>query len=306
MGSRVESELEEAASRWNAGGGSPSTALAGARLTAHWAAQIVAAAGWTLAPPSPDDSHGSLEWSDAEGALLGVELSRAGRRARAGLRLADLTLLVTGGERSAGAARSELALSGQTLGAGLSWLATALTQELGVAIPQLERPRHELPASPVGRGAPFDRSDSAALGELADWYASADRVLRAIRARTTGAEPVRCWPHHFDLATLIHLDPPDPPKERARSIGMGLSPGDAGIPEPYWYVTPWPYTGLTTAPILPAGHWQTQGWTGAALTACELAAPPTAAPGARVAAFLAAALEACRALLDGGSVVTDR
>ena len=275
MGNRVEPGLAEAASLWNAGASSPSPGLAGARLTTHSAMQIVSAAGWTLAPPSPDDSQGSLEWSAAEDALVGLEILRHGRRARAGLRLADLTLIVldqvgpVAPKESGAQVRAELALSGKTLDEGLAWLAAALTESLAGTVSRLERPRHELPPSPIGQGAPFDRPPPASLAELASWYSSADRVLRAIAATTLGASPVRCWPHHFDLATLIRLDAPDAPKEIARSIGVGLSPGDAGIPEPYWYVIPSPRPATkpdsgqpgaeTTQPTLPAGHWQTEG-----------------------------------------------
>ncbi len=206
--------------------------------------------------------------------------------------------------------RAELALPGKTLDEAMAWLAAALTQSLAATVSHLERPRHQLPSSPIGQGAPFDGPEPASLAELASWYSSADRVLRAIAATTPGASPVRCWPHHFDLATLIRLDAPDAPEEIARSIGVGLSPGDAGIPEPYWYVTPRPYpaakpdsgqsrSGQPAPPSLPAGHWQTEGWTGAALTASELAATPTrGAAGDRVAAFLSTALAACRGLLD--------
>jgi hypothetical protein len=315
MENRVAPGLAAAASRWSAGATSPSPGLAGARLTTHWAVQIVSAAGWTLAPPSPDDSQGSLEWCSAEDALAGLEIVRAGRRARAGLRLADLTLLVM----EQAQVRAELALPGKTLDEAMAWLDTALTQSLAATVSHLERPRHPLPPSPVGQGATFDRPPPASLAELASWYSSADRVLRAIAANTPGASPVRCWPHHFDLATLIRLDPPDAPKEMARSIGVGLSPGDAGIPEPYWYVIPRPYPATKSnseksnsekspserspseqpaPPRLPAGHWQKEGWTGAALTASELVATPTRAAGDGVAAFLSTALAACRGLLD--------
>lgn len=205
--------------------------------------------------------------------------------------------------------RSELALPGKTLDEAMAWLAAALAQSLAATVSHLERPRHQLPPSPIAQGAPFDRPEPASLAELASWYSSADRVLRAIAATTPGASPVRCWPHHFDLATLIRLDAPAAPKEIARSIGVGLSPGDAGIPEPYWYVTPRPYpttkarskqpeSEQPAPPSLPAGHWQTEGWTGAALLASELAATSTRAAGDRVATFLSAALAACRGLLD--------
>ena len=55
--------------------------------------QLVAAAGWTLAPPRPDDSHGSLEWLATERALVGLPVGGTGT-VPAWLRLADLTLLL--------------------------------------------------------------------------------------------------------------------------------------------------------------------------------------------------------------------
>lgn len=58
-----------------------------------------------------------------------------------------------------------------------------------------------------------------------------------------------------------------------RSVGVGLSPGDSGYPEPYVYVTPWPYpTG--ELPALPWGHWHTEGWTGAVLRGSALVQEP--------------------------------
>ena len=50
---------------------------------------------------------------------------------------------------------------------------------------------------------------------------------------------MRTWPHHYDSATLILLDPAET-GEDARSINVGMSPGDGSYAEPYWYVTPWP------------------------------------------------------------------
>lgn len=76
------------------------------------------------------------------------------------------------------------------------------------------------------------------------------------------ASAVRVWPHHFDIATLITLDDGD--AERARSVGVGLSPGDGGIPQPYFYVTPWPYPESKFGPKLPwNGYWHSKGWFGA-------------------------------------------
>ena len=269
-------------------------ALTEARLAAHWAAQIVAAAGWTLAPRQADDGQGSLEWSGAYGALLGVVVVRGEKRARAGLRVRDLTLLVVSGDA---AANDELALTGRTLEAGLAWLTSALARTLAAPLPTLERPRHELPAYAAGEGAPFGRPDGAALDELARWFESADERLRALVASTPAASPVRCWPHHFDIATLIAVDGADGQPEAARTIGVGMSPGDATTPEPYWYVTPWPCPAKAAPAPLPVGHWNQAGWFGAVLTASELAARRV--DGDAVTTFVTAALAACRALFRG-------
>jgi hypothetical protein len=248
-----------------------------------------------MAAPEPDHSHGALEWVDAEGTLLGVAVNRGDRTARAGLRLRDLTLVAFG---TGASALQELALVGQTLDAGLGWLAGALARVLGIAVSTLQRPRHDLPSNPIGDGAAFEATDTAAVAELAAWFSSADRVLRVVVASTPGASPVRCWPHHFDIATLIRLDPADAPQETARSIGVGLSPGDGSYPDPYWYVTPWPHPQVGERPALPGGHWHTEGWLGAVLTAAELAAIDSASDGGTcVTAFLSAAIAAGRDLL---------
>ena len=76
------------------------------------------------------------------------------------------------------------------------------------------------------------------------------------------------------MATLVKVEGnPDP--ELAKSIGVGLSPGDETYPEPYYYVTPWPYPEREKPlPDLPAGEWHTVGWTGAVLHYRDLVALP--------------------------------
>jgi hypothetical protein len=110
---------------------------------------------------------------------------------------------------------------------------------------------------------------------------------------------VRCWPHHFDIATLIQIDPPHL-GEGARSIGVGMSPGDASYAEPYWYVTPWPYPSQDQLGCLPAGAWNRRGWTGAVLTATEIVREASAGDQTRlIRNFVGAALSRSHALLRG-------
>ena len=125
-----------------------------------------------------------------------------------------------------------------------------------------------MPRHGIAEGTQFTEGRQAHK-EIANWFQTANDVLSDIARKHPGATPVRCWPHHFDIATLIQIDSPDA-GEQARSIGVGMSPGDTSYQEPYWYVTPWPYPGVTTLEDLPEGAWQTSGWTGAVLTATRI------------------------------------
>ena len=98
------------------------------------------------------------------------------------------------------------------------------------------------------RREPIDGADADAARWLADLFALGDAALRALIADAPEAEPIRLWPEHFDIATVI-----------GRAT-YGVSPGDAEHAEPYLYVGPWdPVSGP---------EWNAAGFTGA-----ELAAP---------------------------------
>jgi hypothetical protein len=203
----------------------------------HWAAQIASAPGTTLLEPRDDASHTNLGWDRSARALAGHPVG--GRRSA--LRLEDATLLVVD---EAAKPIATKALAGETLESALAWLGTHYDGA------KLRRPEHELPPHPVASGAPFSGAGSP---ELALLYARADEIISPI------ATPVRCWPHHFDIAALMSTGD-------ERTIGVGLSPGDASYAEPYWYVTPWPYP-KSELPALARGTWHRDGWTGAVLLA---------------------------------------
>jgi hypothetical protein len=254
-------------------------ALSRARVELHWAAQIVAAVGRALIPAVPDDSHTSLEWVEGERLLLGGVTPRGGRL---GVRPDDLTLVsrAVASRDARGGAASEFALAGRTKEEARAWLAGAFGPVPTVV------PPYEMPPHAVARGGSFEGDDGAALAELGRWYAAADQLLRAVREgpHASGrASDVRCWPHHFDLATLIEL--PGRETAEARTIGVGLSPGDGSYGEPYFYVTPWPYPPQRDEPSLPAlpdgAAWHRTGWFGAVLTGTAIFANAGGSPSAR-------------------------
>ncbi len=266
--------------------------LVEARLQAHWAVQVIAAVGEALVPAEPDFSHTSLRWDADRLMLLGRPLPESGLQV--GLGFAGLELVVLDGS---GAVREIFPLAGTTLAGALERVTAALADLM--PRPMAKRPElpvYEMPAHPVGEGGPFPEPDVPGLGELARWYGNAAALMEIVGAATPLASPVRCWPHHFDIATLLTLDPEEAGDDR-RYVGVGLSPGDASYAEPYFYVNPWPYPEAAGLPELAGGGvWHREGWTGAVLPASRLT-PDGAAQAAQVVAYLGSALAAQRVLL---------
>jgi hypothetical protein len=281
-------------SDWETLGAVDPRELTDARLQLHWAAQAAAGVGKQLVPHQPDYGEQSFQW------LAGPRVLAQGvveGKFRSAVRPYPAALLLLDRD---GSILAELPLEGRTLAAAYEWVKIEVERLLGRPFEKpLERPGEDFPAHPVGSGATFATSGPG-FAELGRYYADADRVLRAVAGRNPEASPVRCWPHHFDLATLILLDEGADP-EKARSIGVGLSPGDSGIPEPYLYVLPWPAPATTGLPNLAGGRWQTEGWVGAVLEASDFAgAGSNGSQARRVEAFLESAVAGSRRLLEGG------
>ncbi|MEC9373942.1 MAG: hypothetical protein VYC34_08865 [Planctomycetota bacterium] len=150
-----------------------------------------------------------------------------------------------------------------------------------------------MPPDACFRAAPITPGPAAGHEALTAAFANADLMLRRVVETVEGAAPIRCWPHHFDIATLITL--PESEFGKGRTIGVGMTPGDSTDPLPYWYVTPWPYPGNKSLPPLEGeGRWHTTGWTGALLSHSAITWSMTAdAQAERLAEFLASAIAAC-------------
>jgi hypothetical protein len=254
-----------------------------ARLQAHHAAQVAAAPAATLLPRRDDHENRNLGWSPRHQALLGRPIGRL----RAGLRIADLTWIVL----QDGTIAQQQAAGGRSLEDGLAWLRQVWVQ-LGGEDSHFALPGYELPDHPTGKNQPFggDALDRADLEALGRWFDAAfDRLQEATETFPGG--PVRTWPHHFDMASLWVLEGEG---ESMRSVGMGFSPGDGAIAEPYHYVLPWPVPAADALPDLPVGRWHTEGFTAAVLTGSEGAHHE---PDAR--AFLREAVPRARSLAQG-------
>lgn len=271
---------------WRRLGSVDAKGLSAARLELHHAAQVVSAIGITHLPHQPDDSHTNLEWIPALEAF-GGNLVEGKRSFRGALRPGDFTLMLLD---EAGHRERELPLSGKTLDEGYVWMAEAIASETGRPMQPLERPAYELPGHAVAGGSRFSMPMEN-FQEIGRWYGNAASLLISLMAEFSEASPVRCWPHHFDIAILLTLG-------GGKTVGLGLSPGDASYDEPYWYVTPYPYPKNPELPPLPEkGRWHTEGFFAAVLTASDLLAGDPATQRERSERFLRAAEAACRSSL---------
>lgn len=222
--------------------------LSDARLQAHWAAQLVELVGRALVPEQDDWSHVAMTWLDPLELLAGG-FTRHG--VRVGLRVRDQCLAVLDADDRI---EWSFGLDGKTLEGAKHWLQEVLTEE--GEHPDLGDLREDRPGHPVREGEPFRLDETAHFEELSTWFGNCARILQVVSENTQSAGPLRCWPHHFDIATRITLDPDESDEDKARSIHVGLSPGDESYDEPYLYVTPWPKpTSPESEPLAGNGHW---------------------------------------------------
>ena len=259
--------------------------LTDARLQVHHAAQLATAMGISYLPRRSDDSHTNLEWLSAAG-VLASRVVPADPPFRIGVRVADLTLcMLNGGDRLLGT----IPLHGRTIDEAAGWIRERIADAHGDASRFTLARHYTLPHHAVEDGAPFDASDRAAFQQLAAWFELGASTLARVRAAYDGSE-IRCWPHHFDIATLITV-------ASDRTVGVGLEPGDVYYDEPYFYVNmrPEPPRDWLTAPLAGGGVWHTHEWLGAVLPASRAGDASTLRE--RVEAFLDSAIAACRALV---------
>ncbi len=244
------------------------------RTQLHYAINALMSVGRAYAQPEPDYGHASFQWLTGRdgrppgpGVLAG-RLVHGDRSFRAALRLDRPSVLLLDAEDGWIAERT---LDGRTLPGLVDWLSVQIEalgldpSELVLKLPKVITPH------PVGDGRAFVFDDLDACAELAAWYDDADALIREVAEVEPRATAVRCWPHHFDLASLVKLT--DRTDNDAPCVGVGLSPGDQRIGEPYLYVSPWPYPPLRALPpASPGARWRTEDWVGLYLTASELVA----------------------------------
>ncbi|MFZ9887148.1 MAG: hypothetical protein ACO3JL_06570 [Myxococcota bacterium] len=273
---------------WQQLGTARKRALREARLNAHYGAHVVSAMGGSLLRPLPDDNHLNLEWLKERRVLAGQPTDDHVRM-RAALKVQDLSLALL--DRDNGIMQ-ETELDGVTVDGAMAWLDAAATKAKGRDTPlELKRPATKLPDAPLAQGKPFGFGDEDAQRELMRWFANADLVLRVLFSREDDAGPVRCRPDTFELSTFLAREDDD-----ERGVRVGMSPGDAFVDEPYFFVKPVPTP--SDPPLSPIGEalWFRDGFFGAILPMGRLREEPDAQLH-QVTSFLDTAIAACRAMV---------
>jgi len=278
---------ERSENTWDFIDSTEAASLIDTRLQAHCAAHVAVSAAKALAEPQDDFGHYAMTWD--ESLRLAVSSVFGGNGTRIGVSIADLALNVV----QDGTVVDTFSLRDRTIEEAFAWLRTHVPSGTELARPS------EWPTHSVATGASFSASPEP-LAVLHAAFANAAAVCRRIRHDKHHAKPVRLWPHHFDIATLVLLEPDKDPEE-AKSINVGLSPGDGSYSLPYWYVVPFP---APESPDLPSiqgdGTWHTEGFLAAVLPFETFAgAGDAGAQSDHVNVFIDSAYAGCLELLSG-------
>jgi len=242
------------------------SSLIDAREQLHQASQIVAAVGRTYSAKVKDDHFANLGW-DASLEMLKGNPIQSDNSFSAALDLKNLAIhFLDDSNETIGS----FPLNGKTQKQAFIWLEEQLVRSgfdggaLTMKLP------YEIPVYPTSKGKEFNSVTGEAFEEISNYFSNTSHLLSKLLPSEPSASEIRCWPHHFDIATLITLNDTGDP-ETSTSVGVGLSPGDEGYNEPYFYLTPWPYPPTDKLPELNGpGHWHTHNWVGGVLTGSEI------------------------------------
>ncbi|MGE0433985.1 MAG: DUF5996 family protein [Planctomycetota bacterium] len=294
MNEPVQQPHDDPTSAWQSCGTIPADKLWDTRVQMHWALQIPAAVGKQLVEKAPMDSHTSLGWLEERRALA-TDWSASEPNVSAALQLATFRVLLDHDNGS-----DTYDLKGRSLADGYAWLQERI-KAIGSMLPGELTGFDDMPPHAVRTSGAAFSPDPAALDEWQRFFENADRLLHKLCTAFDFASPVRTWPHHFDVATLIAFSATTDPAT-GKTIGIGFCPGDeAWYREPYWYCTP--HGAEVDASNLPAlrggGEWRTDNGRPSAILrhAHIVAGGDAAAQAEQVQSFAESALVACKSLL---------
>ena len=238
--------------------------LTEARTLCHIACQWPSKAARANLSAKDDDSHSNLQWQNKHDALLSHFLD-TGQSIQLGFSFSArcLVWLVDG------VVEDQLELRSETEASVKDWvdsrLASVLLQPTDLAVMPyaLDDEVNYLRFSELEH----------AVSALGAWYSYGQQgmeyLVKEYCALCVTTPVVRCWPHHFDIGSLFVLETGDP--ATSRSIGVGLSPGDASYDEPYFYCSPYPAPHATELPpLIEPLFWNREGFVSVILRANDM------------------------------------
>jgi len=176
--------------------------------------------------------------------------------------------------RSSSGKTLDVELRGQSASAFAESL-TDFLQACGVDADRIEAIAGAERGEENGNG--FSAAESGVFGQVLAEVAAAFEQFRAGIPEETS--PIQLWPHHFDLSMIWlpgeKIPGQDPGNEEYsdKQMNFGFAFGDAGIPEPYFYVTAYPTPdGMSDLDLPDGAEWKTDGFSGAVVLYKHVAA----------------------------------
>ena len=236
-----------------------SNQLADIRSQLHKSTQLVALAARGQLPESKEDKYASLIWN-TEKKLLVSQFFGDQKNIQTAIDFSSFSLVVLVEE----IIYQSFDLNNKTIDEALNWLKGVLQKLLiDTSSLSLKLPYKFLEDVLPGDQLHIENTDISS--ELTIWFDNTFNVLNSFKQNKSKTPDIWIWPHHFDIAMLWELP-------EGKSIGMGLSPGDKYIANPYYYISPYPYPNKKDLheikPIV--GNWHTEDWTGLVLNSSEV------------------------------------
>lgn len=256
------------------------------RLQLHQAAQFLANTAEHFIEKRKDYSHSALTWVNSIKGVSTEALNRENYKLALSYRLLEIYLL----DKNYDTIES-LSLNGLTKSQIESWIILTLDKHNLNTANLIFKKLFDIPDNPQGNGEAFSLTNADVFAEIEHYYSNANLLLSKI-SEDYGSSFVYCWPHHFDMATLLQLD-------KEKSISLGFSAGDQSYSEPYFYVSPWPYPdsrNLELPELFHDAFWHTKHWVGAVFLAKDILQNPQEKK-TIVEAFLTSSLHVCKQIL---------
>ena len=263
----------EDSSNWTWLGSVAPKDLLEARLQTHYASQFVAAFGAAYVQRTEDMSHVGMTWGGKRHAFISGTASGA-RMMRMALDLSrfELYALEPGSEFIGVLDRFNL--KDTTFGDAARWLRKT-SAKFGFDPELIKMDFEDLLDHPLAGGGAFTYDgDEEDMAELGRYFANSNFLLKKICSQISSFSRAYVWSSHLDINVIYATEEST---NRGFTLGMGMSPGDRVMGEPFFYVNRLPIIENIALPDPPANaQWRQKDWTGLTLAASQIIQRKTA------------------------------